>query len=884
MSHRLQPVPDFLIKQAPPNYIAGLGRGASGFAVATRADIGPSVVQNDPIPGQFLDPDERGLLFNKINDNEDEEADRIYEMVDRKLQDRRKKQREIREQRELEEQQNNSIQDHFKDLKRDLGKMSEGDWDSIPDVVDMVRKRGSKKQREEVYERNSAVPDTVLISNVIQASNNIDTTLEKTNFEQFNKAKNQMLELQLDNIKDSISGQINVDPLQYQNELGNLALKSNAEISDIKKARKLLKSVCTVNPKHAPGWIAAARLEEVSGKLKAAREIIAQGCEHCPRSEDIWLEMARLDEKDAKLILAQAVKQIPTSVNLWLKAQELETDPAAKKKVLRKALEQIPNSAQLWKATVSAEDNPDDAKLLLSKAVECVPNSVEMWIAFAKLESGPNAQKVLNRARVANPSSHIIWLAAAKLMEREGNNERVSKVVEAAIRELNRIGSLPDRDVWIDLAKECEDEAYYIVCNQIIQQTIPLDVEEDSLKDTLLEDSEKLKVSGHYECARFVYEYALTIFPTKKSIWRSYAFFEKDLGMKDNLKQILARAIHECPQAPVLWLIYAKEMWVGGDVPLARDILRQAFDHHPDSEQIWLAAIKLEMETQNFGEAEILLKDARENASTPTVWMKSAVLYRILGKYDTALDLVSRGIDKYPQAVKLWIIKGQILSDDLKLIDQAKVHLELSVKKLPKEPILWILNSRFEESQGRPMKSRAILEQARLEIQKSADIWEEAVDVEIRNDNISLGKSLLSKALQECPTSGSLWCKRILTESRAQRKARSTDALKKCENDPLVITLIARLFWAERKIDKARNWFARAVKCDKDIGDCWAWWLKFEQLHGTKEQEDEVLQGCDFADPKHGIEWPKQTKAIKNFGLSIKQNLLELTSKLNNKL
>ena len=46
---------------------------------------------------------------------------------------------------------------------------------------------------------------------------------------------------------------------------------ADAEISDIKKARLLLKSVVNTNPKHAPGWIAAARLEEVAGKLQQAR-------------------------------------------------------------------------------------------------------------------------------------------------------------------------------------------------------------------------------------------------------------------------------------------------------------------------------------------------------------------------------------------------------------------------------------------------------------------------------------------------------------------------------------------------------------------------------------------------------------------------------------
>jgi pre-mRNA-processing factor 6 len=47
---------------------------------------------------------------------------------------------------------------------------------------------------------------------------------------------------------------------------------ADAEISDIKKARLLLKSVINTNPRHAPGWIAAARLEEVAGKLQQARQ------------------------------------------------------------------------------------------------------------------------------------------------------------------------------------------------------------------------------------------------------------------------------------------------------------------------------------------------------------------------------------------------------------------------------------------------------------------------------------------------------------------------------------------------------------------------------------------------------------------------------------
>lgn len=56
------------------------------------------------------------------------------------------------------------------------------------------------------------------------------------------------------------------------------ACPADAEISDIKKARLLLKSVINTNPRHAPGWIAAARLEEVAGKLQQASGLPWHAC------------------------------------------------------------------------------------------------------------------------------------------------------------------------------------------------------------------------------------------------------------------------------------------------------------------------------------------------------------------------------------------------------------------------------------------------------------------------------------------------------------------------------------------------------------------------------------------------------------------------------
>ena len=168
-----------------------------------------------------------------------------------------------------------------------------------------------------------------------------------------------------------------------------MKITSSAEISDIKKARLLLKSVIQTNPKHGPGWIAAARLEEVAGKPAAARQFMQRAVEECAGSEDVWLEAARLQTpENAKAILARGVMSLPNSVKLWLHAARLEDVDSSKSRVIRKALENVPTSVRLWKAAVDLEE-PENARLLLARAVEKCPLSVELWLALAAAPRGP---------------------------------------------------------------------------------------------------------------------------------------------------------------------------------------------------------------------------------------------------------------------------------------------------------------------------------------------------------------------------------------------------------------------------------------------------------------------------------------------------------------
>lgn len=66
-------------------------------------------------------------------------------------------------------------------------------------------------------------------------------------------------------------------------------------------------------------------------------------------------------------------------------------------------------------------------------------------------------------------------------------------------------------------------------------------------------------------------------------------------------------------------------------------------------------------------------------------------------------------------------------------------------------------------------------------------------------------------------------------------------------------------------MNKSRQWFGKTLKIEPDYGDAWAAWYRFEQLHGTLEQQDEVKKRCVAAEPHHGELWCSISKDIKNW-------------------
>ncbi|RKF54466.1 Pre-mRNA-splicing factor prp1 [Golovinomyces cichoracearum] len=919
---------DFLNQPAPENYVAGLGRGATGFT--TRSDLGPAregpsedqikealakraaqlgaaaptaygvteKKDDDDDDERFQDPEnEVGLFAGGAYDKDDDEADRIYQEVDEKMDRRRKARREARQKAEIEEYERNNpkIQQQFADLKRALGTVSDEDWANLPEVGDLTGK--NRRNKQAIRQRFYAIPDSVIagardsgelgstVTDDEPSGDGPDGTM--TNFADIGAARDKVLQVKLDQASQGTDSVVagnatNIDPKGYLTSLAKSQInEGEAQVGDIKRVRVLLESVIRTNPKHGPGWIAAARLEELAGRQVAARNVIARGCEFCPKSEDVWLENIRLNTNhNAKIIAANAIKNNDHSVRLWIEAMNLESEPRARKKVIRHALDHIPQSVMLWKEAVNLEENPDDARLLLAKATEIIPLSVELWLALAHLETSENAQKVLNKARKAIPTSHEIWIAAARLQEQMGNANKVN-VMKRAVQALAKESAMLKREEWITEAEKCEKEGAILTCENIIRETLGWGLDEDDdRKEIWMEDAKACICRGQYGTARAIFACALQVFVNSRKLWLASANLEKNYGQKETLWKLLEKSVEACPQSEVLWMMLAKEKWQAGEIDNARRVLGRAFNQNPNNEDIWLAAVKLEAENGQSEQARELLKTARHEAPTDRVWMKSVSFERQLGNVEGALDLVNQAINLFPGAPKLWMMKGQIYEGEGNIL-RAREAYSTGTKLCPKSIPLWLLYSRLEERAGNLVKARGVLDRARLAITGSPQLWTESIRVERRANNIGQAKNLMAQALQQVTNSGLLYSEAIwYLESRTHRKPRALEAIKKVDNDPILFVTIARIFWGERRLEKAQNWFEKAIILDSDLGDTWAWYYKFLLQHGTEEKRADVLSKFILNEPRHGEVWQSVAKDPKNAGISLEEILHLVIGKL----
>jgi pre-mRNA-processing factor 6 len=447
-------------------------------------------------------------------------------------------------------------------------------------------------------------------------------------------------------------------------------------------------------------------------------------------------------------------------------------------------------------------------------------------------------------------------------------------IMTRAVKSLVKANAMPKREEWLSEAEICEEQGDKGTAAAIVKATVGWGLDEDDeRRDTWLEDSKSSLSHNRPQTARAILGHCVSVFPYSTTVWHASADLEKHHGTTETLLSVLERAVNACPSSESLWLLYAREMWQSGDPEQARRVLGRSFEALPGNEMLYTRAVDFEVDAGNFDQAKTFLEIARESAATDRIFIKSAVLERQLENYEAAIDICNQGLQNWPGSWKLHAIKGQ-LYEQLSQLPAAQEAFSIGTRAAPKAPVLYILLARLQEKQGAIVRARSTLDKARAQLPKNAEILLEQVRLERRQSNPSQAQKLMAAALQTCPTSGLLWAEKIMhLETRTQRKPRALEAIKKVENDPLLFVVVARIFWAERRLDKAATWFTKSVNLDSDYGDGWVYFFKFLEQHGTEEKKQDILSKIALAEPKHGEIWQAVNKDPKHARKSVEEIL-----------
>lgn len=837
----------FLDQEPPPGYVAGVGRGATGFT--TSADTGPVRFESE-----FGTEDEdRGVLALKGND-EDEEADEIYEAIEKRLEKRRKRKEAETEDGVVKiETGSGTITSEFLDLKSQLASVLALEWASLPEVGDLTRRNKRQRLLEQQLQRTYAAPDMLIAGSGGGFKNDKHEVNENT---------------------ESLLEELEADAAQRV---------------DVDRSRQILASLRKTEPNKADLWIASARLEEQAKNFEAAKKLIVEGCNRAPHSELVWLESIKIHRKSSestklcKYIINEALRLNSESELLWLQAVELENpaDVISRRKILMKALEFLPSNSKLWKALVELESEDDDVKRILEKATQLCPDDWELWLGLLKLSSYYDSKKALNSARKQLPKNPHIWVTALKLEERENaevSEQKLTKMLKKGFEELEKYSYDHDKTFWLEEAAIAEKEGFKSTAKAIVENLFVLLSKSDNQIEEVFKAAEQLSKESASKSSIHIYDLLTHEYPNNISCWsRLFKVLREEKLGKEEIYRFYEKAIKANPEVEVLRLMYAKDAWVTcSDVPHARSVLDKAEKDLQKSEKIFLAKLKLEVMNHDYKNAFSVAKLALEESpsTSPRLWYKYIHLLRFcqFKQLEFAIglsltDICDEALSNFPENSKLYLQKSQVLEDtgDLR---QARETLSIGSCKCPKSADVWIALANLDVKLGASSRARSILDTAILENPEIAELWAAKILLELEEKDIITARQLINRARQQFASSPEIWIHHLtMIPKMSHRKNAFIDALKQTNNASEILLGIGVFFWIDGHFAKAKAWFDRALNADKRNGDTWGWAFCFIDKLGTPKEKSKLIDdlATHFDLINKGKTWISVKKDPKNF-------------------
>lgn len=858
----------FLDQEPPPGYLAGVGRGATGFT--TGADTGPVKFESQ-FGGEVNDgPDgqELGILAQtSTGSKDDEEADKIYEEIDRRLQARHKKKPQVRALEDVEiPTGTGAIKQRFTLLKNELAEVSIDEWANLPEVGDLTRKNKRQRLLDQQNQRTYAAPD-MLISGAGSGLRDHGETSHKS--------------------------AENLDSAARLAEIEEWEQKS-AMAGDLEKGRLILASLRKAEPYKADLWISSARLEEQARQIPQARALISKGCDLIPHNDEIWLESIRLHRSEGtkvcKAIMSEALRLNSQSERLWFSALDLENpqDTVSRKKIVMKALEFLPSNVSLWKALIDMDSSSEEKIRLLTRATQLCPLEWDLWLTLVNLSSYIDAKAVLNKARKQLPTEANVWITALKLEERENSDVSVDKLANMfskGRKELAKHHFVKSPVQWIDDAIRSQNEHFAKTAQAIVKSALK-DIEGDESLDQLRELAE-LHTSSSETIASYIYQFIAESYPQIVGHWiKLFALLKKDLP---RLYMLYQQAISHLPENDILPLMYAKDKWLlSSDVPAARSILENAGTSMPHSEKIWVARFKLEVRNQEFARALAISEEALSLLleQSPRVWYKHIHILRYYYKQSSGLSFMNRALETSKKALdtfadnpKLFLQRSQILIDSGDKT-AARECLSVATKMCPHTANVWVSLANLDLEISAGARARSVLDTAVTRFPDDPLLWEAKIQLEFKLKDFVTARQLINKTLKRFPSSPRIWILHLKNIPKmSHRKNAFLDALKQTDNSTDILLAIGVFFWIDGKHAKAKAWFDRALSSNNKNGDAWGWLYCFQSRYGKSEDFKQLMDDYlkHFDDIRIGDVWSHVVKNPLNLDKS-PADLLKLVS------
>ncbi|AGO10355.1 AaceriABL100Wp [[Ashbya] aceris (nom. inval.)] len=851
--------PSFLDQEAPPGYVAGIGRGAIGFASKTDSAQNtyrrPSRLNDGHRSGNRGDGGaaQESIQEHFKGDDDDREADEIYAALDMRLAKKTAKQ----PRRSEDNGHVKNTQDYFVDLKRQLAGLTESDWMSIPDASDLTRKNKRQRSEHQQHLKSYAAPDSLLPG-------------ARLDLMKLTEEREKLLGHQLDaNFQAGTQKQL-ASTEQYLAELESSTLTAELEVpsQDVTKARTMLAAYRRSDPKQPQGWIASAKLEERVNRFHSAKALIDQGCQECPRDEDIWLENIRLNSSDVsycKVIVAQAIQFNAKSERLWMAAIDLESEDFNKLRVARKALRNIPKSEKLWMLAVQLEPDKNEVARILSKATQILPTSAQLWKLLIKNQDSDEMRTTIRAARESLPYDVDLCILETDIeLRTTKDSSKALQLLSQSIKNISVNGKPLTLAQWVEQIANAESgncmpetirvlvDAYFAEFGAGVQVTDILD-----LLKTVNSESRVTKLS--------ICRWVALHDPSKLSFWSYYIELCRNEGHSVHLYEtweMLLNGVTMIEKYPAILLMYCKEVWkMENDEARALSILDKGIAIKPDHLAFWNAKLKLLLTIRDYAAAESTFMHVKDEICSVQAIGRDRltrdyiVFLCFRDKHDEAVAFLKSMISETPDNPQLYVLLARIHSE----ISQPTKGLDLltsAVKRLPTSDTLWIQLAHLQEDQLNTTKARSTLELGQLKNPNSIALYEARAELEDRLDNREHARLLVQEGIRKFPKSPELWALNIRFLARKSlRKTLFQDALKNTDSHGTVLVEIGKCFYIEKQYEMALRWFERATETFAKLGDGWAWY--FQTLCKLGRDTSGVLSSAEEQEPDCGKLWDR---------------------------